>query len=241
MVDPAKLATGQAGASVAGGSIPVPGTDSCSQGSLVTLDIPRVIHRVWLDDPMPVTFTEFGQAWDQVMPDWSRIDWRSSKDLDRLQLPAQEVRLRSKKVIPHDWKRFVADVLRLELLYEYGGLYVDTDVDPYRPMDELLTGKKVLLVRSPNVSKGYYAITNCVMAAVPRHPFIKALIDGLNEAIRSHGHERLSKMVGPWHLDRTYSRGNWPDVTVVDNWDDVTEYITHFWNTARRKRGEGLG
>lgn len=237
MADLKGVAAGATGASVAGGSIPDHDQGAGSQDDLGRGRITRMIHRIWLDEPIPGVFRSFGRKWRRLHPDWLVLDWTS---ITRLDLPAQRVRDRAKDVIPHDWKRFEADVLRLELLYEFGGLYVDMDVEPHAPIDPLLEGKKVLVGRSPNVSKGYHAITNCVMASVPGHPYIRALIDGLEDAIENHSGEHLARMIGPWHLDRTYSQGDWPDVTVVHPWSKLDPYLTHYWNNALRKKGEGL-
>lgn len=221
-------------AAVAAGRVPV--VNGLAEG-----EIPRIVHRIWLDEPMPERFRAFGEAWRDLHPGWTVKDWTCTCQLDGLRLLGAGIRKRAKTVIPRDWKRFVADVLRLELLHEFGGLYVDTDVEPHRPFDDLLMGRRVLVARSPNAdARGYHAITNCVMAAVPGHPYIRALIDGLGRAIRDHGRQHLARMIGPWHLDRTYAAHEWPDVDVLD-WPQVTPWLTHYWNNGRRKRGEGLG
>jgi mannosyltransferase OCH1-like enzyme len=202
--------------------------------------IPHIIHRIWLEDPMPPAVRRFGDRWRELHPTWEVMDWTSRGYVEALGLPAGDVRARAKAVLPGDWKRFEADVLRLELLYRFGGLYVDTDVEPLIPIDALLDGHKCLVARSPQTDGyGYHAITNCVVAAAPNHPWIKALLDGLTLAIEQHGHQHLARMIGPWHLDRTYSSRHWPDVHVI-YWPQMGNWLTHYWNNQRRRRGVGI-
>jgi mannosyltransferase OCH1-like enzyme len=203
--------------------------------------IPNVIHRIWLGDPMPPAFQRFGQRWRALHPGWTVTDWTSRSAVATLDLPACTIREQAKAVLPHDWKRFEADVLRLELLYVLGGLYVDADVEPLMSVDTLLHGHSCVVARSPHADKhGHHAITNCVMAAAPGHPWIRALIDGLPGAIHRYGKRHLARMIGPWHLDRTYTSGAWPDVHVLA-WNDMRVWLTHHWNSGLRRRGVGLG
>lgn len=200
--------------------------------------IPRTLHRIWFGDSMPETFALWGFDWMRLHPDWTQMKWIESPALRGL--PCHELRQRAREIIPNDWLRFQADILRLELLYVLGGVYVDMDVEPHMNIEPIVDGREVVLFRSPNKNMaGYRAITNCVMAAAPGHPFIRALIDGLPEAIEDHGHKSLPHMVGPWHIDRTYANGDWPDVTVLP-WEKAQPFFTHYWNNQRRKQGRGF-
>lgn len=206
--------------------------------------IPRVLHRIWLDhrdgarDPLPQEFARNGQQWQALHPDWDVMLWR-----DRGELPPMNnarVFADAARWYPRDWKRFEADVLRLELLWRYGGVYVDTDVRPVKPVDELLDGVSCLVGRSPQSLGGWHPITNAVMAATPRHPYIAALLNQLAPVVRQYHRKPLSRSIGPWHLTRVWESGEWPDVTVLGSGELYGgEWLRHSWNTARRRRGEG--
>lgn len=67
---------------------------------------------------------------------------------------------------------FVSDYMRLKALYEYGGIYFDTDVEVKKPFPEKLFDADLVL--------GYMyecAISTAVIMAVPHHPYIKGLLD----------------------------------------------------------------
>lgn len=225
-------------------ALPVPSTDDLllvQEGARRV--IPKIIHRIWLDDPMPATFEEFGRRWEYLHPEWELRDWRSSAELPE-DLPGVGWRMRARELCPNDWKRFIADVLRLELLASFGGLYVDTDVEPHQNITPLLEGESCVVGFSPQHINGEHPITNCFMAAEPGHTYLVDLLLNIGPAIGRFGHRSLATMIGPWHLTRTLR--NDPerryDVTVLP-WQELFEgpWITHHWNTAKRKAGEGLG
>lgn len=67
---------------------------------------------------------------------------------------------------------FVSDYVRLKALYEYGGIYFDTDVEVKKPFPEKFYEADLVL--------GYMyecAISTAVIMAAPHHPYIKGLLD----------------------------------------------------------------
>ena len=67
---------------------------------------------------------------------------------------------------------FVSDYVRLKALYDYGGLYLDTDVEIKKDFDSRFWDADLVL--------GYMYdddISTSFMMARPRHPFIKKLLD----------------------------------------------------------------
>lgn len=201
--------------------------------------IPATVHRIWLDDPLPEPFARNGERWGELHPGWRVIDRR-----DRAQLPPlrnQQLFDRARELYPADWKRFEADLLRLELLWLHGGVYADTDVTPRRHLGPLLDGRQCVAGRSPQHLRGAHPITNAVMAAEPKDPWVEALIDGIPDAVDRFGHLPLARSVGPWHLTRVYEAGHWPGVTVLDHGTLYGgQWLTHAWNSGARRRGAGV-
>lgn len=203
------------------------------------MPIPRLIHRLWLDDPLPEPFEANADRWAALHPGWTVTDWLHSADLPRLR--NQQLVDRAQQHYPTDWKRFTADLVRLELLWAFGGVYVDTDVTPHQHIGPLLEGRLCVVGRSPQHRWGRHPITNAVMAAEPGHPYIDALICRIPAAVREYGHLPLARSVGPWHLTRTYDSTDWPNVTVLDHKTLYGgDWLVHSWNNAARKRGEGV-
>lgn len=93
--------------------------------------IPKVLHRTI---PESGVADECEQWWSDACalhPDWRHVTWQDPLDPDRFPLTA------------HLWPRCAtgaqrAGLVRLEVVYRYGGVYIDSDVECYRPFDPLL-------------------------------------------------------------------------------------------------------
>jgi hypothetical protein len=99
---------------------------------------------------------------------------------------------------PDDWLRWRADIARLEILYRFGGVYVDTDTECLRPLDPLL-GRPCWFAESPN-APGH--ATQAVFATVPDHPFLRDLLDVMAASAIAHAGSRINHRVGSRFVDR---------------------------------------
>lgn len=225
---------------------------------------PRLVHRIWLSsedepDEMPREFVKFGKDLQEMNPDWVVYDWTDRASLPTLRHP--EVFASAQAICPKDWKRFEADCLRLELLYAMGGIYVDCDTEPVKPLTPLLADVDCFVAWSPNRGPGGKRLfTQAVIGASPGHAFIKACLDGLPTAIRKHHDQPLAKMIGPWHITRTYNACDRETQDTVKRFPDFIfgpqsilerdagqapdlsqAVLHHRWNTTLRKKGRALG
>jgi len=94
--------------------------------------IPKKIHYMWLGgNPIPENLLRCIDSWKKYCPDYEIIRWdESNYDVHKNAFMAQA----------YDNKKygFVPDYARLELLYEHGGIYLDTDIELIKNIDELL-------------------------------------------------------------------------------------------------------
>lgn len=92
--------------------------------------IPKVIHYTW-----------FGagekqgsciESWKKYCPDYEIVEWNETNyDIHKNKYIAQAYERKK-------WA-YVSDYARLDILYQYGGVYLDTDVELWKSMDDLLT------------------------------------------------------------------------------------------------------
>lgn len=68
---------------------------------------------------------------------------------------------------------WAGDALRPFLLHAFGGMYLDLDVQCFRPSDPWLAGADLVL---QSEYKEQRDVVNSVMASVPGHPFWKLII-----------------------------------------------------------------
>lgn len=71
------------------------------------------------------------ESWKKYCPDWEIIEWNES-NFDVSQHPYM------KEAYERKMWAFVSDVARLLLVYNYGGIYLDTDVELHESLNELL-------------------------------------------------------------------------------------------------------
>lgn len=97
--------------------------------------IPKTIHCVWLSgDEKPAQYKMCIDSWKQVMPDYNIREW-SLKNLPNSILNHQFVH---QAINSRKWA-YATDVIRLWLLKNYGGIYLDMDVYVYKPFDCFLS------------------------------------------------------------------------------------------------------
>lgn len=94
--------------------------------------IPKVIHYCWFGrNKLPKLAIECIESWKKNLPDYKIIEWNEDNfDINSNQYVKEAYE--SKK-----WA-FVTDYVRLYVLKEYGGIYMDTDVEVTQNLDEFL-------------------------------------------------------------------------------------------------------
>lgn len=94
--------------------------------------IPKIIHYCWFGKgPMPKSQRDCVKGWKKLMPDYQIICWDES-NFDFNQFKASKYAYEVKKFA------LVSDVCRYNVLAEYGGIYLDTDVELFKRFDRFL-------------------------------------------------------------------------------------------------------
>ncbi len=94
--------------------------------------IPRKIHYIWFsENPVPPELQKNIDGWKRLCPDYEICRW-NEKNYDVTKNPYMYKAYKNKK-----WS-FVSDYARLDIIYQNGGIYLDTDVEMIRRPDELL-------------------------------------------------------------------------------------------------------
>ena len=97
------------------------------------MSIPKKIHYCWFGgNPMPELAKKCIKSWKKYCPDYEIIEWNENNFDINSNTYVKEA-YEAKK-----WA-FVTDYVRLYVLYNYGGVYMDTDVEVIKPIDAFLT------------------------------------------------------------------------------------------------------
>lgn len=94
--------------------------------------IPKVIHYCWFGrNPLPELAVKCIASWKKFLPDYEIKEWNEDNfDVNIIPYTAEAYQARK--------YAFVSDYARFWVLYHYGGLYFDTDVEVIRPMDDII-------------------------------------------------------------------------------------------------------
>ena len=129
--------------------------------------IPQTIHYVWLGrNPKPRAVKTCMKSWKRYCPGYKIMEWNEDN------LPAFENKYFQQAYEAKKWA-YASDYVRLWVIYHYGGIYLDTDVELIRPLDEL-RNHACFLCRK----KGSLVNTGLGFGAEKGHPIIKAMLDG---------------------------------------------------------------
>lgn len=125
--------------------------------------IPKKIHYCWFGNGKKNELVKKCIAsWKKYCPDCEIIEWNETNyDISKNLYMKQA----------YDSKRwgFVSDYVRLDILYEHGGIYFDTDVEVVRSLDELFEGQGFFGFEKPVIEKenSYYVNTGQGFGAEP--------------------------------------------------------------------------
>ena len=94
--------------------------------------IPKIIHYCWFGrGPLPELAQKCIASWKKYLPDYEIKEW--NEDIfDVNIIPYTAEAYQAKKYA------FVSDYARFWILYRYGGIYFDTDVEVIRPIDDII-------------------------------------------------------------------------------------------------------
>ena len=134
--------------------------------------IPKVIHYCWIgNNPIPKEHQRYIDGWKRLCPDYKIICWNEKNyDIGKNQYMKQAYEAKK-------WG-FVPDYIRKDVIYEYGGIYLDTDVEMIKRPDDLLYQNgfcSIGRIGNVNFGSGYGAIKGL--------PIIKDLRDIYNDKI----------------------------------------------------------
>lgn len=206
--------------------------------------IPKIMHHIWIGDPMPFHLSANCLQWEDMHPEWNMKLW-TEREIDELPLQNRALYDQADRIVPRDAvEQFRADIVRYELLAFFGGVYTDVDTRPLRSIEPALDGHMEFAAREDRNWVG-----NTYLAAVPGHPIMHALIAEMPRNVQRFRGKRPNKLSGPQYLTPIWNRHH-GHVAPRDQWypysyidvkrQTVPEhfgshvYAVHAWDHTRR-------
>lgn len=197
----------------------------------------------------PEWLRPYADTWLAHHPDRTLVQWTDDTVPDLFPLHNQDIYDRAPEIAPNNVGQLRADVLRYEILWRFGGWYVDADFRCLRPLTPFVEDLECFAT----FEKQDVWVANGLMGSVPEHPFIWRLIDGLAESVASHVGARPARITGPRYVTKLW-RQHPDEIEVLPEHlfypyghRDVAKHpvdedfpgciAVHVWNNQRRERG----
>ncbi|HBG5344830.1 TPA: glycosyltransferase [Clostridioides difficile] len=132
--------------------------------------IPKKIHYVWFGGPKGNIENICINSWKEKLPEYEIVEW-NEKNFDI------EKEIRGNKFLEECYKRklwaFISDYTRIRVLYEQGGVYMDTDMQILKDITPLLENNR--LICGYEDDREY--INGAIIGVEKGHPFLKDLLE----------------------------------------------------------------
>jgi len=203
------------------------------------LKIPKIIHVVWIngkieDCSIPQVLKKYVVTWieNYLSRGWKFKLWTDA-DVAKIKLDNQDLYDDSTNY------GVKSDILKYEIIYRYGGVYVDTDFESLKPLDHLHYCYDFYVGIQP-LDTQYLQLGAALFGARPGHPILKHVIDTMHKSY--HSHEGAPDKTGPIHFTRAFF-----DIAGTTNTIDVAFPASYFYpfggfeKYADREKWKNLG
>ena len=180
--------------------------------------IPKIIHYCWFGGKkLPIEVRKCIKSWEKMCPDYIIKRWDES-NFDVRQNNFIEAAYKAKK-----WA-FVSDYARLMIIYENGGIYLDTDVELKRNLDPLREKACYIGIQQ----NGCLCNTGLGFGATKFNPVLHEMLKSYDNLIFSESH--MLELSCPRINDtiiRTYGTVSNTDITELP---EVTVYPPKYFD-----------
>ncbi|MGB8468157.1 MAG: glycosyltransferase [Candidatus Babeliales bacterium] len=214
----------------------------------VTARIPKIIHQIWLGSPVPDEYKPWMQSWKQFHPDWMYLLW-TDKEACKFDMVNRDLFEQARN---YGQK---SDVLRYELLHQFGGVYADTDFRCLKPFDVLHHCYDFYI---GILNGGASEVAIGLIGSVPQHPILQCVIQSMHD-VKSDNPEAILETTGNYHFLRHfmavapqcidsriialpcsyfYPSPNWQRFGTTqeqDAWIKPESFAIHYWTCSWQK------
>ncbi|WP_302756088.1 glycosyltransferase family 32 protein [Collinsella intestinalis] len=180
--------------------------------------IPKVIHYTWFGGKsLPRDVRRCMDSWMKHCPDYEIVKWDES-NFDINCHPFCQKAYQQQK-----WA-FVSDYARLKVIYENGGIYLDTDVELLRSLDDLLGLKCWVGIEQ----SAKLCATGLGFGAIPKSPAVERLMSEYDDEIFSE--DLLAAMACPILNNRALLRMGYTYSNEIVDLGDITVYPPRYFD-----------
>lgn len=186
-------------------------------------EIPRILHQIWIGSPPPAWVRRTWATWDVFMEehhgDWTIQRW-TDNSLDSVGSAHPLVRTLRAAGRVGMTPRGTADLLRVQAVSLFGGLYFDSDTVPLQPLDRFVGDRGGWIGTAPR-TEGTRTIANASFGFPAGHPFLGRVWEYAEDAL-ARGVHSDSHIAGPHAWRKVLSSTSASltvDYTFANEWD----------------------
>ena len=200
--------------------------------------IPKIIHQIWIGyKERPINLMN---SWKMKNPDFQYILW----DEEKIEKENFSTRNKVEEMKEYCGK---ADIIRYEILYKYGGIYVDADSYCIgRLSNSLFLNDSFAVYENENIRKGL--IATGVLGFEPEHILLKNILNVISNSTIDYSNTNRSpwQTVGPLLFTKVYNK-TFPKIKIYPSYMFYPEHYTgliykghgkvfgyQFWSSTRK-------
>lgn len=128
--------------------------------------IPKIVHYCWFgNNPKSRLIKKCIASWEKYLPDWEIIEWNESN------YDVHKNKYISAAYKEQKWA-FVVDFARFDILNQYGGVFLDADVELMKPIPEELLRHEAFT----GFETGRTVAPGLIFASIAGHPMLTEII-----------------------------------------------------------------
>lgn len=160
------------------------------------IKIPKIIHYCWVGgNPKPQSVLYCIESWKRCCPDYEIREWNETNyDFTKNEYMRQTYETKK-------WG-FVPDYARLDIVYEHGGIYLDTDVEMVRSFNHLLEQECFFGFEDTGDGENF---VNCGhgFGAVPHHDAVRQARDLYEHISFTNADGTLNLLASPYYTTQS--------------------------------------
>lgn len=191
--------------------------------------IPKVINYCWFSgNPMPESLQKCIESWKKYCPDYEIVRWdESNYDIAKYKYTKEAYEMKKWGYIP--------DIVRLEILYEYGGFYFDTDVKIIKNLDELRYQKAFCgRERAGHINFGGGS------GSIPKNNIIKEILDFRKDEPFNLGNGLFNSEASGYYENTPLVRYGLKYEDINQALDGINIYASEFFSPYNYINGENI-